>query len=345
MARIRTIKPEFFLHEELTELSPLHRLLFIGLWCLADKKGRLEDRPKRIKVEILPWDDADVNAMLDDLQTGGFILRYEAEGLKLIQVIAFEKHQRITGKEREQGKVLPQPPGIDYEEAPEKQLDADISTVEKQEGIIGEAPGKHPRKTREAPGKHPGAQERSTEYGVLRSSPPTPPSSDASLPGFDEEDEVRLKQVVKVLDLAEFILKVERAIIQAHGETVACEWMSMLSRKKADWLIAAWEMAANARVKTPYIAKVIGTALVEGTDLTSPGAQESCAPPAVAPPPVDPQIVRERYSRQLAPLLLRAGMTRPEAEAFLRDSPLEALEARLAELTGPPPIGGSRGAA
>jgi len=48
MARSRNIKPGFFRNEMLAECSPLARLLFAGLWCLADRFGRLEDRPKRI---------------------------------------------------------------------------------------------------------------------------------------------------------------------------------------------------------------------------------------------------------------------------------------------------------
>jgi hypothetical protein len=66
--RIRTIKPGFFTHEEIAELSPLARLLFIGLWCMADVAGRLEDRPKRIKIEILPYDKADADALLNEIQ-------------------------------------------------------------------------------------------------------------------------------------------------------------------------------------------------------------------------------------------------------------------------------------
>ena len=54
MSRIRSIKPEFFLDEELAELSPLTRLLFVGLWTLADCEGRLEDRPKRIRAQLHP---------------------------------------------------------------------------------------------------------------------------------------------------------------------------------------------------------------------------------------------------------------------------------------------------
>ena len=51
MARARNIKPGFFLNEELGVLPPLVRILFAGLWCIADRDGRLEDRPKRIKME------------------------------------------------------------------------------------------------------------------------------------------------------------------------------------------------------------------------------------------------------------------------------------------------------
>ena len=57
MARSRNIKPGIMANEDLAELGAIERLLFIYLWMLADKEGRLEDRPKRIKVEALPYDD------------------------------------------------------------------------------------------------------------------------------------------------------------------------------------------------------------------------------------------------------------------------------------------------
>ncbi len=51
--RARGIKPAFFKNEELAELGTVAQLLFIGLWCLADREGRLEDRPKRIGAEVM----------------------------------------------------------------------------------------------------------------------------------------------------------------------------------------------------------------------------------------------------------------------------------------------------
>lgn len=101
MARARNIKPSFFTNDELAEVHPLGRLLFIALWTMADREGRLEDRPRRIKAEALPYDDADADALLNDLQRHGFILRYEINGARYIQVLAFTKHQNPHIKEAE----------------------------------------------------------------------------------------------------------------------------------------------------------------------------------------------------------------------------------------------------
>lgn len=109
MARIRTIKPEFFKHEDLAELQPITRLMFIGLWCQCDSAGRLEDRPKRLKADIFPYDEVDVDEMLDELHDYGFIVRYEAEGKKCIAVPKFLSHQRITGTEAKYPSKIPPP--------------------------------------------------------------------------------------------------------------------------------------------------------------------------------------------------------------------------------------------
>lgn len=99
MARIRTIKPEFFTDDEIGAMPPLHRLAFEGLWCHADREGRLEDRPIRLKVQILPYDDIDMDQVLTDLDRRGFIQRYELGGRRLIQIRTFGKHQCPNVKE------------------------------------------------------------------------------------------------------------------------------------------------------------------------------------------------------------------------------------------------------
>lgn len=93
MARARNIKPGFFTNELLVELDFAARLLFIGLWTEADREGRLEDRPKKIKMAIFPADSVEIDPMLNDLQRLGFIDRYESNGLKVIQIVNWAKHQ------------------------------------------------------------------------------------------------------------------------------------------------------------------------------------------------------------------------------------------------------------
>lgn len=105
--RARNIKPGFLKNEDLIELDPLVRILFAGLWMMADREGRLEDRPKKIKIEILPGDNCDVNEMLDQLAGRAFIIRYEVEGKRYIQVEEFLKHQHPHKEEKQS--VIPKP--------------------------------------------------------------------------------------------------------------------------------------------------------------------------------------------------------------------------------------------
>jgi hypothetical protein len=110
MARARLIKPGFYKNEQLAECSLLARFIFPGLWMLADRRGRLEDRPKRLKADLLPYDDADVGALLDELAANGLLIRYEVDGARLVQIVNFEKHQNCHA--REVDSVLP-PPACD----------------------------------------------------------------------------------------------------------------------------------------------------------------------------------------------------------------------------------------
>jgi hypothetical protein len=114
MSRARNIKPGFFTNEDLVELPFETRLLFIGLWTLADREGRLEDRPKRIKMAIFPADMVDVDASLHDLHASGFILRYTGKGIRCIQIVNFAKHQ--NPHHREAASSLP---GPDAQDEPE----------------------------------------------------------------------------------------------------------------------------------------------------------------------------------------------------------------------------------
>ena len=99
MSRARNIKPGFFTNDDLVELPFEVRLLFIGLWTIADRAGRLIDRPKKIKMEIFPGDDVDCHASLSLLQAKGFLKRYEIQGIGYIQITNWHKHQNPHIKE------------------------------------------------------------------------------------------------------------------------------------------------------------------------------------------------------------------------------------------------------
>ena len=93
------LKPGFFRNEELARLPFEVRLLFAGLWCIADREGRLEDRPLRIRADLFPYEDVDVEAGLSSLRKAAFLERYEVDGIHYIQILAFKKHQNAHCRE------------------------------------------------------------------------------------------------------------------------------------------------------------------------------------------------------------------------------------------------------
>lgn len=106
MPRARNVKPGLMANERLAELPAIARLLFVYLWMLADREGRLEDRPKRIAAQALPYDrDIDVEDLLSQLVGAGFIVRYVVGELSVIQIVNFSKHQ--TPHVRETASELP----------------------------------------------------------------------------------------------------------------------------------------------------------------------------------------------------------------------------------------------
>jgi hypothetical protein len=94
MARIRTIKPDFFTDSEVGELDPYARLLFIALWTQADREGRLKDRPREIKIAAFPYDKVDIDALLGSLTGKNLIIRYKVGGERYIAIPTFTRHQR-----------------------------------------------------------------------------------------------------------------------------------------------------------------------------------------------------------------------------------------------------------
>ncbi len=172
MARGRQLKPAFFTDGDMCEMSPLARLLFAGLWCLADREGRLEDKPKDIKIQILPGDDVDTDELLNELAQK-FITRYEVEGRRYIQIHNFNKHQ--TPHKNEAESTLPQPP-IDT-------LPPDCEAAQK---LMARAALKKPEPSQSGTNKE---QEQSPLYPCIPVSlnPPTPQKGTAAEEnGFEE---------------------------------------------------------------------------------------------------------------------------------------------------------------
>ncbi len=98
MARIRSIKPEFWSSEQIIECSPTARLLFIGLWNFCDDAGRHTYSPKSIMAQVFPGDSFttdDIRRMIDELSTNDLIRIYEFDGKQYLYVTGWSKHQRI----------------------------------------------------------------------------------------------------------------------------------------------------------------------------------------------------------------------------------------------------------
>jgi hypothetical protein len=96
MARIRTIKPEFWVDDQIVELDYATRLLFIGLWNFVDDEGYVEYKSKRIKMQIFPADSLDVSGMLTNLLEMGRLARFTSDQGELLRVVNWDRHQKIS---------------------------------------------------------------------------------------------------------------------------------------------------------------------------------------------------------------------------------------------------------
>ena len=114
MARIRYLKPDFFKDEHIKDLPYEARLFYQGLWVQADKEGRGEDRPVRLKTEIMPYDGINPEKLMEMLahpkkdSKRPYIVRYEVGGEKYYQILHWHKHQKPHHTERDS--EIPPPP-------------------------------------------------------------------------------------------------------------------------------------------------------------------------------------------------------------------------------------------
>lgn len=121
MARIRSIKPDFWQDEKLAPLAPIDRLVFLGLISQADDAGRLVDNVRLIDGLLFPQTEDSSRGSLDTLARLKRIIRYAGpSGQRLIQIVRWKDHQKVDNPG---SRVFPAPPG----ELLAAALDSDVS--------------------------------------------------------------------------------------------------------------------------------------------------------------------------------------------------------------------------
>lgn len=193
MARIRSIKPEFFTSEDICSLSPLARLLYVALWCEADREGRLSWKPRTFKLRYFPADDCDIDALARELVASGLVIPY-GDGFAYIP--KFSNHQHINP--RESASSLPEP------DASARVSDASLRVSDAQVG-------------RERKGKE-GKEDASGDATRKRA-----PSKSALPNGFSVSDRVKEWAAEKGHDRLDQHLESFRAKATAKGYTYA-DW-------------------------------------------------------------------------------------------------------------------------
>lgn len=143
MARIRTVKPELFEHEELFDLEketglPV-RLAFIGLFTCCDREGRFKWRPRTLQKNVLPHDEIDFSRVLDALGTRGFVRKYACGTEFYGEIPTWGKHQVINN--RESASDIP-PPGKDSYESMTSTREARVSDASGTRGQSRQGEGK-----------------------------------------------------------------------------------------------------------------------------------------------------------------------------------------------------------
>ena len=185
--RARNIKPGFFKNDLLAECHPLARILFEGLWCMADREGLLKDRPQRIKAEILPYDILDgkqnptINELLNELAQKkdcdgslAFITRYQVNGTAYIQVIHFKENQHPHVNEKQSEIPKPENSGTSTVQVPNRSgtnpsdsLITDYLITDKE--ITAKSTAKKPLKSKKA-----GAASAFFQKNGKKAEPPEP---------------------------------------------------------------------------------------------------------------------------------------------------------------------------
>jgi hypothetical protein len=289
MSRSRNIKPGFFRNADLVELPVETRLLFIGLWTMADREGRLADRPKQIKMELYPADGFDVDAMLGQLHDSGFIKRYESNKIKCIQITNFLKHQNPHHAEKPS--PIPAPdkpetsPGLNVL-IPDSRFLIPEPGSRQQQGATTPGPPKPEPEPPAEPERTPAAREQ------------TPPS------GENPPAAVPIADAITTRAVGIAVLLRQRGAGVVAGDPRLRSWAERGITDAA--LLAALQLAEHRRTASASLHPV-NAGLLDAILADAPAKPASASPPARASPH-GKHAARERYAEQAAEAGRRMGL-------------------------------------
>lgn len=233
MARIRTIKPEFFTSEDVVSLSAFARLLYIALWCEADREGRMRWKPATFKMRYFPADAVDIDGLCAEVVNRGLVRLY-GDGYAVIPT--FTDHQHVNP--RESKSLLPVPEFIDLHASVTRD---DASLTHREEG----KEGKEGKERKEAPAD-PGGSSLSQDFDSPASHAPPDPNGSAGPSHAAESDPVK-----EIFDLGVSILT-----RSGHPERSARTLIGRLRKLRTDEEAASILVAAKATTDpAAYIVK------------------------------------------------------------------------------------------
>lgn len=166
MARIRTIKPDFWTDEKVVELSMEARLFFIGSWNFSDDNGNLQRSARKLKMQIFPADAIDCEPVIQSLIAHGMLMEYSVNGETYLHIKGFKAHQVIN---RPSKTALPVPNPVDTQQP--------LTESSLTEGKGREGKGKEEKKEREKT-----TADRRMEIGTWLASLP---EGEMAIPGDD----------------------------------------------------------------------------------------------------------------------------------------------------------------
>lgn len=237
MARIRTIKPEFFRHELLQDLAAEHgaeiMLVFAGLWGHCDSEGRFEWRPRQLKLDILPFLDFSMAEILDLLETSGLVKSYEVSGKRYGVIETFREHQRLTGKEAQDGVKHPEPI--------KEQQDAIRETSGKHRGNIGER-----QESQEGKGREEEREGKRKGKGNGVDAPPTGDAAAIQAPESETELQAACRETWKAYSLAYFDRYGTEPVINAKVRSQVKQFAQRIPRAEAPEVASFYVRHADA---------------------------------------------------------------------------------------------------